>query len=257
MSDKNYLCVFHVDETGNDLGLDPDFTSPVPTWGICRPNIRNTVDFGPNGSYLVFVAFEKTKKKYYLKGWFRVGRSLNYAEALGKFPNRKNVIIRKSKYQPELFIEKSKWKRRDIKKLLLYNNKSIVPQYLCCIRLQDGRILIQNPEDDHEIDNWKCQRIFRCRKKQLAKCINEDKCEKEADFLTVQGYIVADEKEWKDVGRDNIPWESVAPMSFKDRCLATPKRQHNALLLTIDDVNEIIAKGENRGLQKANEGSGK
>lgn len=41
---SNYLCVFTADSNEDldviEVGNDPDFSKPMATWGICRPNIR-------------------------------------------------------------------------------------------------------------------------------------------------------------------------------------------------------------------------
>jgi len=93
----NYLCVFRADQEVHDdvvdLGQDPDFRPPVPTWGVCRPPTRRSVGVG---SYIVFLGFYKQDQRYLVKGWMRVGEKINYLEALRRFGNRPNVIIREA-----------------------------------------------------------------------------------------------------------------------------------------------------------------
>jgi hypothetical protein len=70
---KSYLIVFHGTFDNNriiDIGEDPCFDNP-PTWGICRPNYRRSIEVGYN---LVFLA--KIEDDYYLKGWFKVGETI-------------------------------------------------------------------------------------------------------------------------------------------------------------------------------------
>ena len=91
----NYVCVFYADPAVQDdvvdLGLDPDFSAPLPTWGICRPNLRRAVR---RGSRLVFLGYYPKDRSYLLKGWFEVDETIGYEEALERFPNRRNVIVR-------------------------------------------------------------------------------------------------------------------------------------------------------------------
>ena len=87
---KSYLIVFHgqfVNRKIIDIGDDPCFDNP-PSWGICRPPTRQSVKLGDT---LIFIG--KVDNEYYLKGWFEVGKKLDYASALSEFPFRKNVII--------------------------------------------------------------------------------------------------------------------------------------------------------------------
>ena len=59
MNARNYICVFradpNVDDNVVDLGQDPDFSPPVPTWGICRPQVR--AKWVSVGSYVVFIGY--------------------------------------------------------------------------------------------------------------------------------------------------------------------------------------------------------
>jgi hypothetical protein len=72
---KNFALVFLADTDSNgkfiDKGDDPCFAMP-PTWGICRPNIRNATGLLPK-SNLIFIArvIVNEERKYYLKGIFR------------------------------------------------------------------------------------------------------------------------------------------------------------------------------------------
>ncbi len=88
---KCYLVVFLGEYIGNKIydigGDDPCFCSP-PTWGICRPDVRSRLSVGDT---LFFLA--KIDSDYILKGWFEVGKKIDYLEALNLFPERMNVIV--------------------------------------------------------------------------------------------------------------------------------------------------------------------
>lgn len=227
MSNRNYLCVFtanpEIVENVVDIGQDPDFSPPCPTWGICRPQIRSRwVDVG---DYIVFVGYYGNER-YLVKGWFRVGEKITYLDALNRFPTRQNVIIRFSEIGSLSKRNVQQWKREGVKRKIEQRYSTSIPSFLTTIRL-GNMLLIQNPADSHEIDNWKCQRMFLCTTEDLDLCINQGKCLRENEFPALKGYLVADK--WCDVGNKRIFWEEIVPSEMKNIKLRTPKGQHNAL----------------------------
>lgn len=235
MEPRNYLCVFLATGSGDDIGGDPDFNGDTATWGICRPQVRSTwID--PE-SHLVFVGFDRIKNVYFLKGWFDVDEIITYEKALERFPNKHNVIIRNADSHPALKITDVKWKYTSNKKLLFEKKISEVPKILTTIKAANGHFFVQNPDDSHEIDNWKCQRIFLCSLSQIEKCIQAGKCPKENRLTDYKGYVIG--KNAVDLGSHKIPWSQVAPDCLKGKSLQTPYRQHNARSLTNHDVEQI------------------
>lgn len=237
MNPKHYLCVFHVDEALRDLGLDPDFSAPSPTWGICRPQIRTK--WISKGSLVVFVAFHKEQSEYWFGGWIRVGEILGYEDALHRFPNRRNVIIRRADVVPQIRVDDAKWKTQEFKRLVARKGEH-VGEFLTCIRASDGGVFVQSPDDDHEIDNWKCQRIFLCQERQFKTCLEASRCLREREFDDAKGYVIADQ--WMDATDRRIRWASVAPESLVGVSLATPKMQHNARRLYSEDIRQILIR---------------
>lgn len=240
MSKHNYLCVFRANhEIGNDvadLGQDPDFSPPVPTWGICRPQVR--CRWISVGSYVVFIGYYSETRTYLLKGWFRVGEIISYPEALERFPDRRNVIIRDKVNSPSKLANMA-WKRDDIRCHVQAKYGDRIPEFLQTIQ-SDGCIYVKNPDDnDHALDNWKCQRIFLCSKNQLRGCIEHGRCIREGKFSALKGYVVADD--WQDIGPSRIPWSEVVTSSLKSKPLRTPRGQHNVIRLQDSDVEELKA----------------
>lgn len=241
MRERNYLCVFRadpdIDDDVVDLGQDPDFSPPVPTWGICRPQVR--ARWVSVGSHVVFVGYDPERDTYLLKGWFRVGEIITYPEALQRFPNRRNVIIRlESKGLSAT--ENVAWKRRTVRCQVEDKYGSTIPEFLRIIR-SGSRTYVQNPEDDHAADNWKCQRIFLCSEERLLDCIEAGRCIREEEFSSLKGYVVADPKDCQDVGPMRIEWSTVGPSSLLSRPLRTPLGQHNAMRLRDSDIEELRA----------------
>jgi hypothetical protein len=232
-SPPNYLCVFYADESTvddvRDLGLDPDFADP-PTWGICRPNVRRAVQ---PGSTVVFVGYLRTSKRYLMKGWLRVGQKINYLDALDRFPDRLNVIVRRPAGRPSR--RPATWYRPGFQQEAEHRFGT-EPSWLGTIKVGET-ILVQNPDDDHEIDNWKCNRIFMCQTNQFERCLHEGACLREQAFPDFHTYVVADE--WFDAGRLLVSWDNVAPSRWRGEPLRTRYGQHNARLLTPDELLNI------------------
>src|SRR5260370_21320638 len=83
------------------------------------------------------------------------------------------------------------------------------PPFLTTIHF-NGRVYVQFEEDPHEIDNWKCKRMFLCRKTPrrdpLKDCIMAGACQRETEFPHLKDYIVAAEDGWQDVGPQRLNW---------------------------------------------------
>lgn len=241
---NNYLLVFHAVEDINegikDAGNDPDFSSP-PSWGICRPNIRRAVKVD---SLLVFVGYIKPNN-YYVKGWFEVGEKIGHHEALEKFPNHRNVIIREGNLDTALRRyknkDKIKWRYPERKEIYDEKNNNNIPLFLLTIRAKN-KTFIQSPEDYHEIDNWKCSRIFGCNKNIFSKCILSNGCHKKGELGNpkYENYIVAKRNRWMDIGRMKIEWKELKTKLFLSMTLKTPKGQHNPIRISDREMNSII-----------------
>jgi len=215
----------------NDIGDDPDFDRP-PTWGICRPQVR--AKWIRKGSQIVFVGFDKGPTSYFLRGRFQVEETITYLDALKRFPTRKNVIIRHANALPVVKIVDAKWKIPEIRNAVSTDH---VPQCLLAISTNDGRFLVQNPKDTHEVDNWKCQRIFLCNKNQIQEWIKDNKCQKEEEFSKKRGYVVFGAYRDYLAEGAHIPWDMVAPENM--RTLSTTKGQHNARKISNEDLNQL------------------
>ncbi len=241
---NNYLLVFHAVEDINegikDAGNDPDFSSP-PSWGICRPNIRQAVKVG---SVLIFVGYIPPNN-YYVKGWFEVGGKIGQHKALENFPNRRNVIIKEGNLNMALRRYKNrdsiKWRYPERKEIYDEKNNNNIPLFLLTIRARN-KTFIQSPEDYHEIDNWKCSRIFGCNKNIFGKCVLANRCYKEGELKNPkhENYIVAKRERWMDVGRKRIEWKELKTKLFLSTTLRTPKGQHNPIKISDKDVNITI-----------------
>lgn len=235
----HYLCVFRADENITDdvvdLGQDPDFRQPTATWGICRPNIRRAVR---PGSHVVFLGYFASADLYLLKGWLRVSESIGYLQALERFPDRPNVIIREAAAVTGLAAVPRGWKRPDLRQQAQEQTGTSESGFLTTITTS-GRTIVQLPADDHEIDNWKCQRMFLCRRSKLSACIAAEECLREPEFPSLVGYIVADAQ--RDLGASRLEWRATAPASLARIQLKTPRNQHNPIRLSASDVAAIMA----------------
>jgi hypothetical protein len=225
------LIVFYAQKEGDkivDIGDDPCF-SELPTWGICRPNMRKSCKVG---DVLIFIACFKEKPKddpqrYILKGWFCVGEKIDYITALERFPGRRNVIIAKSEHQQRT----PKWRYPKIKKAWKAGNADSEPAFFRDIKSSEGTYY-QNSADTHEIDNWKCRRIFHCASKRCEACIKNNACSLDGQSLRqakFSNYIVAKDGEWYDVDSHQIPFIEIQKKVGFDKDLRTPKGQHNVL----------------------------
>ncbi|MEX3746534.1 hypothetical protein [Lysinibacillus xylanilyticus] len=97
----------------------------------------------------------------------------DYAEAFAQFPQRKNSLIRESNIILNT-VENIKEGRKDssVKNEIerIKNKTGSIPSILTTIRY-NNKIYVQNPEDDHQVNNWKCRRIFNCYDRTMIKCL--------------------------------------------------------------------------------------
>jgi len=196
------------------------------------------------GSNLFFLAFIHPGH-YYLRGWFEVGEKINYVEALRRFPNRRNVIIRTlpngQTVEAITRTRQTKWRYPKRKQSFEHSHLTSIPSFLFSTN-SDNTIYIQNPEDDHEIDNWKCNRIFHCTDRQFSQCISQNFCSKEGTITAnpFQQYVVAHPKRWFDVGELRINWHTIESEFHFGFTPQTPAYQHNALKTPQDKVHPLL-----------------
>ena len=222
---RTYLIVFLGETRGDKIydkgGDDPCFSHP-PTWGICRPNVRNWLKVG---DILFFLA--KIESYYILKGWFEVGEKIDYLEALNRYPERKNVIISKEKNLRIFF-----WGNKMMKKCYQRTHNNKCPNFLSEL-LTKKDTFYQNQLDTHPIDNWKCKRILNCNDQELAQCVQEDSCKKsEVDGVDInddkyKNYIVANPDRWDGVDYLRITIDDIKEATGFKKALITPCYQHN------------------------------
>src|SRR5262249_51187763 len=153
-------------------------------------------------------------RQYLMKGWLRVAESISYLQALDRLPDRPNVIIRDADAVAGLPAVPRGWKREDLRDQAWQKTGTLAPGFLAKIDLAH-RHLVQLPSDDHQIDNWKCQRMFLCRRSQLSHCIADQACLREQQFPSLRGYIVADAQ--CDLGAHRLEWHALAPPSLAAR----------------------------------------
>lgn len=250
----SYLIVFHATVDPNrgpvDIGDDPCFDDP-PTWGICRPPTRRSVQIGTNLFFVAYVA----PNQYFVKGWFQVGEKISYIEAHDRFPNRANVIIRllPNNHPLETIIQNRqlRWRYPERQQAFQASGLPGVPEFFYRT-LVNNEIYFQNPADEHEIDNWKCNRIFLCRTNQFSQCIAQNVCHKEGEILQQQyhNYIVAQQDNWIDIGPQLLTWADVDNQFQFNLTLRTPRGQHNVLRLPeerVQDLIDVLSRAKNGG----------
>ncbi len=229
---KCFLIVFHgqiVNGKIIDIGDDPCFDSP-PSWGICRPPTRRAVKIG---DILIFIA--KVDTNYFLKGWLQVGDKLDYVSALKRFPGRQNVIISSTASTKSI-----KWRYKDLENIYIKTHGQAIPYFLLDLQSTSGSFY-QSQVDEHEIDNWKCRRIFHCQSKQFAKCISTNSCFKNGSSLIVdkyKNYVVADPNHSADLDALKMTFDEIAKATNFPTPIRTPKGQHN--VLRFDEFKEKL-----------------
>jgi hypothetical protein len=232
MDGKTFLVVFHGEWQGNkviDISDDPCFNSP-PSWGICRPPTRKAIR---KGDTIIFIA--NIGKDYFLKGWFEVKDKLDYLSAMIRFPSRLNVIISST-----FKARSDDWRYKDLKKAFKKKYNSTIPSFLLYLKVQEGTFY-QNPKDDHELDNWKCRRIFLCKNKDFQKCTIANRCLKDNVSIMdakYKNYIVANKGKWEDVDRLKITFDEICKATGFNKSIITPKHQHN--VLRFDDFKDRL-----------------
>lgn len=91
MSVAGYQVVYLTDDDDlADLGDDPCFNMPAPTWGICRPDLRSRLQ---PGQVVVFIAYHRPTKTYFARRLFKVSQLIAHTEAPRRFPGRQNVLL--------------------------------------------------------------------------------------------------------------------------------------------------------------------
>lgn len=231
---KTFLIVYHKYNDKNnftEIDMDPCFED-LPSWGICRPTTRKYINVGDT---LIFIV--KINDEYFLKGWFNVGEKIDYISALKRFPKRRNIII-----STEPFIPANNWKNKLLMKKYSNLHGEVIPHFLVKLKTLQ-RTYYQNCLDDHEIDNWKCRRIFLCNTQQFEKCIKINRCIKDYVDITniyYRNYIVSKPKEWQNLEDLRINWSKVEKAINFNKPLMTPCNQHN--VLRFDDYKDLFMK---------------
>lgn len=238
MSRTIKLIVFHADwKNGKlmDVGNDPCFNeNETPSWGICRPPVRRSIKVGDT---VIFLGYVKSTKQYFLKGWFEVGEKIPYWEALQRFSNRENVIIG----QHPKPLENSRWRHdRSFADQLNENGRGI-PNFLKEIKAQEGTFF-QSSADGHEIDNWKCRRIFHCHKKQFAQCMVSGACQKDNISLSMYAnYVVGHPERYADLDFLNIDGMDLLAAMGVIKPIRSPYNQLNPINLTEEQLARFHA----------------
>ncbi|TWR30473.1 hypothetical protein FPZ43_05905 [Mucilaginibacter pallidiroseus] len=218
MESKSYLAVFiaEVDDLLiKDVGDDPCFANP-PTWGICRPPTRRMLKVGDTMFFL-----GKRNNVYILKGWFEVGEKIDYISALSRFPKRANVIIGNQHRNKA----NQSWRH-----IFAPENTNEL-RFLKEIDVKEG-VYYQSQTDEHQLDNWKCRRIFHCNKNQFTNCLSNLYCQKSGVSIkekTYSNYVVANPEKWDDVAYLNIDLSEMSAAIGFNKPVRTPYNQHNVL----------------------------
>lgn len=249
---KNYICVFKMDLTVEndiiDIGMDPDFETG--TWGICRPNIRYC-RFVDDGCTIVFIG-QSNNDEYYFKGFLNVNEKVNCIEALANYPNNKNVIIKEiDKDELETSLKNDIGRKADkLHKKKHYKEYSIDNIKNCFGFIEfNGNFYIQNEKDDHQFENWKCRRIFRCNKNLIHKCLKDGFCKKNNKLADKKGFIIGDAYNY---AKFKIPWDDIAPSNLKAASLRSSKGNHRARIIDEKDLT-VLKNNLNKFLEKCNE----
>jgi hypothetical protein len=233
---KNFALVYLVDNDYSglliDVGNDPCFDNP-PSWGICRPNIRNRKELD-TGSRLLFIArvFKDNLHKYYLKGYFKVKSKINIIEAHQYYCTRQNVIISTS-----IKCDNNKWDNKNWKKE--FSKKSFIepPDFITQFKYLD-KIFYQKTSDIHGVDNWKCRRIYNCKINSFKKCLEKNTCIKELSDLK-KNYVLGEKTDFKDWSRLCVEWQEIAKLIDKSETLMKGNK-HPEIELTNCEFDKII-----------------
>jgi hypothetical protein len=203
----------------SDKGNDPDFRQVPYSWGICRPNIRRSVAVG---QYLFFVARDKGGTHgFFIKGYFRVAKKLTLPEVLRQpiLRGRQNVLL--DNFEPagdvhaaiQSYVSDGKvcWNPAFVSA----ENKQFGGEFdgkdVGLYAFEDrGRWFVHNREDDHCRDDWRCNRLFRCRRTDFQACANGAVCPRRARLSLddLPSYVVGDITDCS-VIETRIPWASV------------------------------------------------
>lgn len=203
----------------SDKGNDPDFREAPFSWGICRPNIRRSVKVGQR---LFFVARDTgDTHDFFIKGYFRVAKKLTLPEVLEEptLRNRQNVILDNLESGSDVRVAiqnyvsagKVHWNRAFLSAENARFGREFDGENIGLYAFEDrGRWFVHNREDDHCRDDWRCNRLFRCRRSEFETCATGAVCRRRAQFSLddLPSYIVGDVADCSKV-ETRIPWTSV------------------------------------------------
>jgi hypothetical protein len=71
-----------------ELDNDPHFWEPPPSWGICRPDIRETLE---KGDFIFFVLPKKAELPQMIYGYMKIKEIITHAEAY----HRRELILKR------------------------------------------------------------------------------------------------------------------------------------------------------------------
>ena len=233
----NYLLVYKVDQHSidnlQDVGDDPCFDCP-PSWGICRPDVRNSKNLHV-GSYLIFIA--NINKQYFVKGYFKVSAIVDIIGALEKFPNRQNVIISATDSK----VLKLPWNYRNRHDIWKNTGRKRNPKFLRKF-IHNNIPYYQRTNDGHQIDKWKCSGIFNCYISTFEKCAVKNKCIKENTGLPLKkNYIIGSKTEYCDWNQLRVEWHEIASYINKPEILMNNAHRHNEIPISIKEVRKLIS----------------
>lgn len=165
-----------------DVGDDPCFLPPVPTWGICRPDVRSRLE---PGHAVFFVAYHRPSRSYFARGLLVVAETISHVEAAERFRGRDNLLLSQEIPSSQCEWSDKPWRNTDLQ-------TKVAPTFLVSLEDASGKRWHHSPSDGHEVDNWKCRRIFLCRRPRLKRCLSAGRCEKEGQAEQYRNYIVGD-----------------------------------------------------------------
>lgn len=171
-----------------------------------------------------------------------MGEKIDYPRAMRKYGNRQNVLLtKKNNIRQDI-----KWRYPALMQLSRRKYGDMVPDFLRKIN-SNGETFYQSHKDDHEIDNWKCRRIYHCNKNHFADCIEYGTCMKENESLCAdkyRNYVVANPNKWEDLDDLRIRYCDLANRVNLPETLCTPKGQHNVRKVDkqIDEIFSYIER---------------
>jgi hypothetical protein len=231
MSQSGWQVVHFTDRDDlRDVGDDPCFDLSPPSWGICRPNIRCQLNVGQS---VLFIAFRRDQQRYFTHGLFHVAELIGYTEAASRFPGRENLLLQQTTPSADAEWLGKPWRHRALQ-------VNPPPDFLTCAIDSKGKRWYHADSDPHEIDNWKCRRIYRCVKATLERCLRKGACGKEQRLgeLQYRTYIVGDPAS-SFVVRKETPYEVLAQACGLDPQLRKGNK-HPEIRLTVAKVESVV-----------------